>query len=119
MDNKGFTLIELLVTLVIIAIVMGIVISSSTRVSIENKNKIYEEYLRMMEEYALVSEHKGESIITLSQLDNLGKIKNDCKFDNKYYGYVVLISSNPIKYQAHLKCGTWTSPSGFDESLIS
>lgn len=98
MNNKGFTLIELLATLVIIVIVMGIILPSASRVSSENKEKIYAEYKKMMVEYALVSSLKGQDVIKLSELEELSKVKRDC------IGYVKLISSNPINYEAHIKC---------------
>ena len=98
MNKKGFTLIELLATLVIIVIVMGIVLPSASRISQENQEKIYHEYENMMEEYAIVSPLKGQDIIKLSELEELTKVKNDC------VGYVKLTNTNPINYEAYIKC---------------
>ena len=117
MNNKGFTLVELLAAVVIIALIMGIVLPSASRMSNENSNRIYQEYENMMEEYALISEYKGQSIIDLSNLDELSKVKNDCA------GYVKLIKSNPIEYQAYVKCpkcgNSNYKTSGFDESKLT
>ena len=117
MNKKGFTLIELLAVIAIIAIIMGIVLPSALRMSSENKNKIYHEYENMMEEYAIISPHKGENIIELSQLQELGKVKNDC------IGYVKLKSTNPIKYTAYIKCpkcgDSKYKSQGFEESIIT
>ena len=100
MNKKGFTLVELLATLVIIAIVMGVVLPSATRVSDENKEKTYEEYKKMMIEYAQISSLKNREsgIIKLSELEELGKVKRDCT------GYVERISKNPYQFVAYIKC---------------
>ena len=100
MNKQGFTLIELLATIIIIAIVMGIVFPSAVRVSRENKCRIYHEYEKMMEEYALVSPLKGEPRIELEDLDELDKVKRDCP-----NSYVLRKSINPLSYEAHLNCG--------------
>ena len=100
MNKKGFTLIELLATIIIIGIIMGLVFPSAVQISVENKNRIYHEYEKMMEEYALVSPLKGQETINLDDLDELDKVKNECD------GYVTLVSTDPIKYEAHITCGT-------------
>ena len=90
MNKKGFTLIELLITIVIISIIMGIVFPLAMKVSIENKYRIYHEYERMMEEYALVSPLKGQATIDLDDLEELDKVKNECA------GFVSLVSTNSL-----------------------
>lgn len=99
MNRKGFTLVELLATIVIIAVVMGFVFPSAIRYSTENKYRMYHEYEKMMEEYALVNPLKGAETINLDDLEELDKVKDECD------GYVSLISSDPIKYKAHITCG--------------
>ena len=118
MNKKGFTLVELLATLVIIAIVMGIVLPSASRVSNDNKEKTYEEYEKMMIEYAKISPLKNNAsgIIKLSELEELGKVKRDCT------GYVERISSNPYKFKAYIKCPICGNSkyitNGFDDIIV-
>ena len=95
MNNKAFTLVELLATIVIIAIVMGIVLPSAVKVSNENKDKLFEEYKKIVEEYALVSSKKGEATIDITDLDLPEKITRDCT------GYVQLVNN---KYIAYIEC---------------
>lgn len=101
MNKKGFTLIEVLVSLVIMALIMMIILPSVTRVSRENKLKIYEEYEKMMVEYAKISDKKNNNAIRLTDLEELDKVKNDCS------GYVTITHSTPPVYKAYIKCGEY------------
>ena len=98
MNKKGFTLVELLATLVVIAIVMGIVLPSAVRISHENKDKMLEQYKKVIEEYALVSPLRGQERIDINDLDVIQKIKKECT------GYAQLIPGNVIQYEAHIEC---------------
>lgn len=116
MNKNGFTLTELLVTIVIIAIVMIMVFPSAMRVSNDNKNRLYEEYARMMEEYALVSPLKNRDNVDtlgigLHELGDLDKSISDCS------GYVLRESVSPLKFKAYIKCGDYTNSSSYNASL--
>ena len=113
MNKNGFTLVELLATIVVIAIVMGIVLPSALKVSRDNSDKTYKEYEKMMEEYALISVYKGQNVILLSELEELGKVKNECE-----NGYVVRISTQPLEYKAYLSCDKYITPN-YNENIIN
>lgn len=113
MNKSGFTLTELLVTIVIIGVIMGLVIPSATRLSRENKNKIYEEYKNMMIEYAKVSKYKDRDYIKLTELDELQKVKNECQ------GYVLIHhSGDETTYEAKLACDKQENPDVLDPNYL-
>ena len=100
MNKKGFTLIELLATIVIIALIMSIILPSASRMSRDNKETIYHSYEDMMAEYAQVSEYKDQYYINLNDLEELGKVKRECK------GYVLIDhDTTPISYISYISCG--------------
>ena len=99
MNKKGFTLIELLATLVIIAIIMGIVLPSASRVSSENKDRMCVAYEEMMVEYAKTSLLKNRYYIELKDLDELTSVMKDCD------GYVtVRYENDEAIYSPHVSC---------------
>ena len=99
MNKKGFTLVELLATIVIIAVIMGLVLPSATRISRENKDKMCDAYMSMMVEYAQTSKFNNRFYIDLDELDELKKVKDECD------GYVTIDYDGDIKlYVAHLYC---------------
>ena len=100
MNKKAFTLIELLATIVIIAIIMALVMPSATRVSRNNRDRIYKEYENMMIEYAKISDLNVNDSIDLIDLAELDKVKNECS------GYVTINHDViPPEYEAFLTCG--------------
>lgn len=114
MNKKGFTLIELLVTIILIGIIMTIVLPSAFKSSNENRIKLYKEYEKMMIEYARVSELNSENIINLNNLEELGRVKNEC------IGYVTINHGIvPNEYNAYISCGDDYETEGFDETYIS
>ena len=115
MNKRAFTLIELLITIVVIGIIMGLVLPSAIRVSNDNKTKIFEEYEKMMIEYALINSKKGNQVIVLDDLDELaGIIKKEC---SGVTGYVYKTSSSPIKYDAYLNCPNTYQTTGYSDSI--
>ena len=112
MKKNGFTLVELLATIVIIAVIMGIVFPSITKISDKNKNKICEEYEKIIEEYSLANMNQGQNIVFLSDLGELKKIKNEC------IGYAIKINNEPIEYRAYIKCQNQCASDGFDEKKL-
>lgn len=109
--NKGFTLIELLATIVIISIIMTIVLPSAVRVSKNNQTRIYEEYEKMMVEYAKVSPLNNQDTINLNDLEELEKVKNEC------VGYVTINHNvTPNTYKAYISCGNNYETEGFSLS---
>ncbi len=112
MNKKGFTLVELLATIVIIALIMTLVMPSATKISKNNKTKIYLEYEKMMIEYAKVSKLNNQNTIDLFDLEELDKIKNEC------IGYVAINhTTTPYQYSAHISCGDQYTSEVFDSSL--
>ena len=87
--NKGFTLIELLATIVIISIIMTIVLPSAVRVSKNNQTRIYEEYEKMMVEYAKVSPLNNQDTINFISVDeNNPRAKYVIYYYNNNQNYV-------------------------------
>lgn len=114
MNKKGFTLVELLATIIIIAIIMTLVLPSAFRVSNNNKLKIYEEYEKVMVEYAMVSELNSRNKIKLTELEELEKVKSECS------GYVLINhNSSPVLYTAYISCGDQYETEGFDSSYLN
>lgn len=111
MNKKGFTLIELLAVIVIISIILMIIYPSITKTSEENKEKLYQGYEKMMIEYAMVSSKRNQSIIKLNDLEELDKVKKECK------GYVEINHDvTPNTYKAYIKCDDKYQTKGFIES---
>lgn len=98
MNKKGFTLVELLATIVIIAVIMGIVLPSAIRVSQENQGKMLDEYKKIIEEYALLYSPRGQEIIDINDLDVPEKIKSECT------GHAQRVSEKPLEYKAEIEC---------------
>ena len=122
-NKKAFTLIELLTTIVLIALIMGLVMPSAMRVSSENKNRMCEEYANMMEEYAAISPLKDNYYIKLTELDELSKVKEDCSRSTECPdcgGYVFVDhTTNPVSYKAYLSCKSGCSTEGYNASIES
>ena len=111
MNNKGFTLAELLAVIVIITIVLLIVYPAVRKISDNNSDELYKGYERMMVEYARVSSLNNNNIIKLNQLEELDKVKNECK------GYVIINHSvTPNTYTAYIKCDNKYTTAGYDNS---
>ena len=84
---------------------MAIVFPSALRLSDENKNKIYEEYEKMMVEYAKVSPLRDRDRIELSELMELKEVKDNCSS-----GYVLIDHTDKVpKYTAYITCGSYTT----------
>ena len=110
MNRRGFTLIELLATVVIIALIMGIILPSASRMSRENKDTLYKSYEKMMEEYAAVSEFKNQYYVNLNDLEELDQVKKEC------VGYVMIDhSSETVSYKAYISCGDKYQTEGYSE----
>ena len=110
MNRNGFTLIELLVTIVVLALIMGIVFPSAIRLSKDNKTKIYQEYENVMVEYAKTSSLKNQDRIDLDDLEELDKVKDECD------GYVTIDHSSSIwQYKAYIKCTDQYQTDGYTE----
>ena len=105
MNKKAFTLVELLTTIVIIAFIMGIILPSASRISSDNKEKMYKEYEKMVAEYAAISPFKNQAYIPLESLDELQKVQRECT------GYVVVTREDdkPPVYTPYLSCGDYHS----------
>ena len=123
LNKKGFTLVELLATIILIALIMGLVLPSAMRVSKENEDRMCEEYANMMEEYAAVSEYKDNYYINLTQLDELSKVKDDCSRTTECPtcgGYVFVDHAvSPVKYKAYISCKSGCSTEGYNASIES
>ena len=112
MNKNGFTLIELLATIVIIAIIMALVMPSATRVSHNNKQRIYQEYEQMMIEYAMVNDLNVNNGIMLNDLAELDKVKSEC------VGYVTINHGViPPEYKAYISCTDQYTTEGYDDSI--
>ena len=112
MNKRGFTLVELLATIVIIAMIMGIVLPSAMRVSKENEGKMCESYEDMMEEYAAISPLRNNYFIDLDELDELDVVKKDCD------GYVFVDHTvSPMQYKAYLLCSNGCSSEGYNPEI--
>lgn len=112
MNKKAFTLTEILTVIVIIAIILGIVFPTISKIVNDNKEDMYKDYEKMMVEYAKLSDLKDQNIILLSELDELDKIKRECT------GYVSINhSSTPIEYKAYISCDNVYKTAGYDNSI--
>ena len=122
-NKNAFTLVELLATIVLIALIMGLVLPSAMRVSKENENRMCEEYANMMEEYAAVSQYKDNYYINLNQLDELSKVKDDCSRTTECPdcgGYVFVDhATTPVTYKAYISCKSGCSTEGYNASIES
>ena len=111
MNKKGFTLIELLATIVLISIIMSIVMVSATKISRDNKLRIYHEYENMMVEYARINELNTGDLIDLFDLEELEKVKREC------IGYVSIDhTKTPWEYKAYISCPDDYETEGFDST---
>ena len=101
MNKKGFTLMELVAAFVIMAFIMMIILPGIEEIIDSNDDDMYKSYEKMMIEYARVSPlKKTKSIINLTELDELKKIKDECK------GYVeVTIDGDKYDFKPYIKCG--------------
>lgn len=119
MNKKGFTLVELLATIIIIGLVMTLIMPSASKVSKNNKKRIYKEYEKAMIEYAEVSSLKDGNVIKLSQMnefgeEELGKVKKECD------GYVLIDHSSTIPvYSAYITCGDQYTTTDFNSSYLN
>lgn len=112
MNKNGFTLVELLTVIVIISLVLMIIYPSVTKILQRNSNEMYESYEKMMVEYAQISPLNGNSIIKLANLDELDKVKKECK------GYVTIDHSvTPNVYKAYISCEGKYQTIGYNTSL--
>ena len=112
MNKKGFTLVELLATIVIIGLIMTLVMPSASRVSNDNKERMYKEYEKMMIEYAKINRYNEMSVINLYDLDELDNVKEECE------GYVTINhSANPATYASYISCGENYTTTGYDSSV--
>lgn len=109
MNKKGFTLMELLAAIVIIGVVLMIVYPEISKISKKNSDDLYKSYENMMVEYAMVSQLKNNTIIKLSELEELVQIKKECK------GYVTINHNvTPNDYKAYIRCGDKYKTTGYD-----
>ena len=94
LNKKGFTLMEVLTVIIVITIIMMITLPLVDSISNRNKEELYKSYEKMMVEYAMASSKK-QGTISLSELNGLDKIKNECT------GFVKIDDNN---YNAYIKC---------------
>ena len=114
MNRKAFTLVELLVVLGIVTLLTIIVLPSVTKMISTNKDKQYDNYEKLVAEYA---EAQGKTGITnLCDIDGLPDVKKACVGyveykDKKYKAYIhcegddYKTSGYNVNYSGNRKCG--------------
>lgn len=101
MNKKGFTLMELIAAIVIMAFIMMMIFPAVSDLMNNNDTDMYKSYEKMMIEYAMVNPlRKTESRIMLQELEELKKVKDECK------GYVdITVTDDIYSYKPYIKCG--------------
>ncbi len=112
MNKKGFTLMEVLTVIIVITAIMMIALPTISNISKKNNNELYKTYEKIIEEYALTNEHKGEIVINIDQLGLREKIGDKCN------GYAYLINDRPLEYKAYILCGDYRT-TGYEEGMSS
>lgn len=105
MNKKGFTLMELIVAFVIMAFIMMMIFPAVLELMNNNNDEMYKSYETMMVEYAKIHPNRKTSTrIMLEDLDELQKVKDECK------GYVDISKTidasgkEVYSYKPYIKC---------------
>ena len=106
MNKKGFTLVEVLTVIIVMTLILMIAFPAINKIMEKNNKDMYESYESLMEEYARASNNKS-SVIKLSSLDGLEKVKEECS------GYVEF-NSVTYTYKAYIKCGDRYKTTGYN-----